>query len=83
MNVVVAFVLMTIVGFQGFIQPTATLQRVEAGSPAAVAGLKPGDTVLSIAGTPVTEWPDMQQAIRENAGKKVAVVVERDGAKQA
>ncbi len=82
MNVIVAFVLLTIVGFQGFIQPTTTLQQVEAGSPAAVAGLKPGDTVLSIDGVSVKQWPDMQQVIRENAGKKVTLVVERDGAKQ-
>lgn len=79
MNVVAAFVLLTIVGLQGFVEPTTTLEQVEAGSPAAVAGLRPGDEVLRIGDRQVESWADMQESIRQSAGEKVTVVVERDG----
>jgi membrane-associated protease RseP (regulator of RpoE activity) len=51
-------------------------------SPAAVAGIRPGDTVTSIAGRPVHNWTQLGDVIRaQPAGKPVPVVVERDGTK--
>jgi membrane-associated protease RseP (regulator of RpoE activity) len=48
-------------------------------SPAAAAGIEPGDTIVEIAGTPVSTWDEETALIRENAGKTIDVVVERDG----
>ena len=48
-------------------------------SPAAAAGLQPGDRFVSFNGTPVTDWKALQTAIRENDDKTAAVVVDRDG----
>lgn len=49
-------------------------------SPAAAAGLEPGDRFISFNGEPVTDWDRMQQSIRDNDGGTATLVVERDGA---
>lgn len=48
-------------------------------SPAAAAGLQPGDRFVSFNGTPVTDWEQVQQAIRDNGDGTATMVVERDG----
>ncbi|WP_026374041.1 M50 family metallopeptidase [Agrococcus lahaulensis] len=52
-------------------------------APAAEAGVQPGDTIVSIDGQPAGSWDDVQAAIRDLAGQRVELVVERDGARQA
>lgn len=49
-------------------------------APAAAAGLRPGDRLISIAGTPVTSWDQGSELIRAHPDEEVAFVVERDGA---
>lgn len=51
-------------------------------APGAAAGLKPGDKLISIDGTPITSWTQSTDIIRDSPGKPLAVVVERDGAQQ-
>ncbi len=58
-------------------QPACT--AADTSSPAAAAGLKPGDTFVSIAGTPVTATSDIATLVRPHAGEALPVVVERDG----
>jgi membrane-associated protease RseP (regulator of RpoE activity) len=53
-------------------------------SPAAAAGLRPGDTIVAIGGTPLDSdafdsWTTVQQAIRTSPGKDVVLTVERGG----
>jgi len=49
-------------------------------SPAATAGVKTGDRIVSIAGIRVNSWSQMGKAIRaQHAGRAVPVVVERHG----
>jgi membrane-associated protease RseP (regulator of RpoE activity) len=48
-------------------------------TPAAAAGLEPGDRFVSFNGTPVTDWAQMQKAIRANDNGRATIVVERDG----
>jgi membrane-associated protease RseP (regulator of RpoE activity) len=57
----------------------ATCTSVDRPTPAAEAGLRPGDRLVSFAGTTVTEWAQVRTLIRSNAGRSVPVVVERDG----
>ena len=42
-------------------------------------GLEPGDRFVSFNGTPVTDWDQVQQAIRDNGDGTATIVVERDG----
>ncbi|MGB8651866.1 MAG: site-2 protease family protein [Mycobacteriales bacterium] len=49
---------------------------------AEAAGFRAGDRVLSVDGTKVKTYTDFQKLIRAAAGKQVATVVERDGARR-
>jgi len=48
-------------------------------APANVAGIRPGDRIISLAGQPVSSWDDVRALIRPNGGRRIVVVVERDG----
>jgi membrane-associated protease RseP (regulator of RpoE activity) len=48
-------------------------------APANLAGIRPGDRIVSLAGQPVSSWDDVRKQIRPNGGKMIDVVVERDG----
>lgn len=48
-------------------------------SPAAEAGLRVGDRVVSVGGTVVSEWNDATSIIRDNPGRTLEVVVDRAG----
>lgn len=51
-------------------------------APGAAAGLKAGDKIVSVNGTPVSSWEQGTSIIRTSAGKPVTLVVERGGAQQ-
>jgi regulator of sigma E protease len=65
MNVILAMALFTIA--YGLGEPTfpATIGKVVAGSPAAVAGLQPGDTIVSVNGQPVQLFTDVQNIVNK------------------
>ncbi|ODA90738.1 peptidase [Leifsonia xyli subsp. xyli] len=50
--------------------------------PAAAAGLKPGDTIVSIDGEKITSWAQSTAIIRESAERPLSVVLSRDGAQR-
>jgi len=52
-------------------------------SPAAEAGLLPGDTIVSVDGTAVTGFADASEIIRTHPDETVELVVDRDGAEVA
>ena len=63
--------------------PGATVQAVSAGGPAANAGIRDGDTILSVDGTAVNDADDLGGAVRAHQpGDAVSIVLERDGARQ-
>jgi membrane-associated protease RseP (regulator of RpoE activity) len=47
--------------------------------PAAAAGFKPGDVLVSIQGHPIHEWDDATSILHSSAGKVVTIVVRRGG----
>lgn len=47
-------------------------------SPAAAAGMRPGDVVVSVAGQDVTKPEDVGRVVRQHAGQSIPVVVRRD-----
>lgn len=55
------------------------INRVVPGSPAAEAGLEPGDTILSIDGEAVDRYEDLQIAVEQNTGTPLRLIVGRDG----
>jgi membrane-associated protease RseP (regulator of RpoE activity) len=48
-------------------------------SPAAAAGLQPGDVLVSVAGTPVASFAESSAIVRDNPGRPLEVVVSRNG----
>lgn len=59
--------------------PTDTCPAGAKPTPAAEAGLKQGDKVLSFDGDRIRDYKQLQADIRRSAGRQVAIVVERDG----
>lgn len=51
-------------------------------SPAAAAGIRPGDAILSIDGRTVSMWNEVPEAIGAKQGAPVTIVLSRDGQEQ-
>ena len=56
----------------------AVIGEVSAGSPAAAAGLNPGDEILQIDGEPVTTWSEVVRRVRAAPGKTLDFELRRD-----
>jgi regulator of sigma E protease len=57
-----------------------TIQSVMAGAPAAEAGLKPGDAILSVDGLPFHSVTSLLSYMQTGQGKPISLMVERNGA---
>ncbi|MBI3625372.1 MAG: RIP metalloprotease RseP, partial [Candidatus Rokubacteria bacterium] len=57
----------------------ARIGEVLPGYPAARAGLRPGDTVVALEGTPVLSWDELAESIHKRAGKETLLTIERGG----
>jgi membrane-associated protease RseP (regulator of RpoE activity) len=83
----IAFVLLVLlfaaIGVPNYGKSTLTIgeiSRLDTGaSPAQTAGFKVGDRVVSVDGQAIARWEDIPPYIRQNAGKPVTFLVERDG----
>lgn len=53
--------------------------QVIGGAPAAQAGLRPGDRILAIDGTPTPTWDDIEDTVLSSGGREVQVRIERGG----
>ncbi|HEX4058469.1 MAG TPA: M50 family metallopeptidase [Galbitalea sp.] len=75
--------LATVASVPACVHPATSTSTVcdssDAKSPAAKAGFKPGDKVLSVNGTSITSWAQLTSIIRTSIAKPLAVVVERSG----
>lgn len=60
----------------------ARVDTIQEHSAAAAAGFKPGDIVKKIDGTVIDSFTDMQRIVSTNAGRKLDIEIERDGALQ-
>lgn len=79
-NFILSIFVFILVGFMqgGVPSSKPIIGEVASESAAQVAGLKDGDKVLSIDGTPVHTWDDMTAIIRKKADQPVAMIVQRD-----
>ncbi len=59
------------------------LGEIAEGSPADSAGLRPGDRVVSVEGSPVESWEAFAAAVERRPGRATAVTVMRDGERVA
>ncbi len=91
--VVLLAVVLSGIGLQGYgttitsvsacaLPATSSRQTCEPGdtpAPGASAGIKPGDTLVSIAGTRITGWDQATAIIQKSANKTIPIVVLRGG----
>ncbi len=80
MNVILAVVVMTVVLFQGAQVPVyedgpPVVGSVAEDSPAAAAGIRPDDRILSVAGRSVNTWEELVYAVIPRADREVDVVL--------
>jgi regulator of sigma E protease len=59
---------------------SARVDTVQADSPAAAAGFKPGDLVVDIDGSKIDSFAEMQRIVSTSAGEALTIKVERGGA---
>ena len=52
--------------------------QVRPGSPAEKAGLIKGDLIIFVEGKAIVDWSDIKGLVQDNAGKPLAIVVQRD-----
>ena len=84
MNLALALVVMTFVLYQGATVAAVEEQPVIVGSllpdyPAAQAGIKVGDRLISIGGEEVPTWKELPMVVATKAKRSVPVLLQRDG----
>ena len=67
----------------GIVMNAGALQAVQAGSPAAAAGFRPGDRLVSFNGQPIEDVLALDAQLRHAVGEPVNIEVARDGAEPA
>jgi len=77
-NFFLAVVLFSTINLFGIPYYPPKIGEVSPGLPAEEAGLKKGDSVLSINGEEVTRWDDLSKIIRNSDGKELLLKVKRD-----
>lgn len=77
-NFLLAAVIFSVL-FATFGRPVSTtaVQAVVAGSPAAQAGIEPGDRIVALDGTRVSRFEELQRHIQARAGQPVQIVLRR------
>jgi regulator of sigma E protease len=63
----------------GVDRPTAVVGAVERGSPAAAAGIRPGDRILAVGGERVRWWEEVERAVRARPAGHVTLSIARPG----
>jgi regulator of sigma E protease len=77
MNLVLPVAVFTIILAIGVPRPTPVLGTVEPGSPAAVAGLRPGDAIERLGDESLTWWGDFDDLVRTRPGEALPVSYRR------
>ncbi|SFC13277.1 regulator of sigma E protease [Parapedobacter composti] len=65
--------------FVGVRSRTMSVDTVLAGSAAETAGIRKGDSIIAVNGQPAPFWDQVREAINQNAGKTVSLLVLRGG----
>jgi regulator of sigma E protease len=82
MNVVLTMTVLTGLNLsRGRVYVPAVVDSVLVGQPAAVAGLQAGDSIVAVAGQPVTEWSQVVERISAVTSGAVTLEIVRGGAR--
>lgn len=79
---VVMNMVFAVIVFAGLIYSQAReplIGEVQDGSPAAAAGVRPGDRVLAVDGQEVGRWTDFAEEVGDRSGQSVTLLVRRGG----
>ncbi len=76
-NIIFATVVYAFVYMVGFPVLTTLIGEVIEDSPAARAGIAPGDSVESIDGRPIRYWDDLQAIVTESGGRELRLSIRR------
>jgi regulator of sigma E protease len=80
-NLILAFVLFAgLFAFAGRVEVEPVLSKITPGSPAAIAGLQPGDRVITADGQRIRYFEDLQQLIVAHPGAPLTIDLSRGGA---
>jgi regulator of sigma E protease len=83
MNLLLPIVCLMGILWVGLPRPDAVVGMVEANSPAAEAGIRSGDRIVSLAGKPVGWWDEVLEPIREGSvGTSLLLEIDRDGQRE-
>jgi regulator of sigma E protease len=68
-------------GYAGWVpqEPSVTVTDLEKGMPAAKAGIKLGDEILTVDGQPIPAIEAMIETLKRTQGKSIEITVRRDG----
>jgi membrane-associated protease RseP (regulator of RpoE activity) len=80
--IVAIALLFSALAFVGEPRVTTTIDLVTDGSPAAAAGLRPGDEIVAVGGQRVERFEDAQRIIAANEGETIPIQILRDGQMQ-
>jgi regulator of sigma E protease len=79
-NFLFAILAFSVIFMVGVPSLTTEIGSVQSGSPAEVAGLQAGDTVVSIDGKDVARWGDLAEIITRSEGREIVLKLNREGA---
>jgi regulator of sigma E protease len=79
MNLLLPILLFSVIFAVGLPQEDAVIGEVEPGSPAAAAGLQPGDRIVAIDGTPVEWWKEIDRVLQKRSDGEMTLGYARDG----
>ena len=82
MNLILPILLLSIAFMlpHNAVMGAVTVEEIAPNSPAAIAGIQPGDVLLSINGTPLNSIGDLQRLIQLNLGNEITMAVKRGDA---
>lgn len=82
MNILLALLLLTVAFMvpHNLVTGKVIVQEVAAGSPAARAGIEPGDTIISINGKTLNNSAELSRYVQLNLGKETRLLIEHDDA---
>ncbi|MBP8980107.1 MAG: RIP metalloprotease RseP [Syntrophobacterales bacterium] len=78
-NFLLAVIIFTVVYMVGVPVLTTTVGKVQEGSAAYLAGMKPGDVVRVVDGENISRWDKMAVKITQSQGREMSFTVERQG----
>ena len=82
MNILLAIVVMALVLYQGArvaANDSPVIGSFKENSVAKAAGLQPGDRIVSVDGTPVDTWAELEMQILPKGNRRVRIVADRNG----